>query len=40
MIFSMFLIKNVNKNKRSSNRQEFKNAQLQSQKPGSYKKGV
>ena len=40
MIFSMFLIKNVNKNKWSSNRQKFKNAHLQSQKPGSYNRKV
>ena len=38
MLFSMFLVKNVNKNKWSSNRQKFKNAQLQSQNPGSYRK--
>ena len=38
LLFSMFLIKNVNKNKLSSNRQKFKNAELQFQKPGSYKK--
>ena len=38
IIFSMFLVKNVDKNKWSSNRQKFKNAQLQFQKPGSYKK--
>ena len=36
----MFLIKNVNKNKLSSNRQKFQNAELQFQKPGSYKKKV
>ena len=37
MLFSMFLVKNINKNKWSSNRQKFKNAQLQFQNPGSYK---
>ena len=40
MLFSMFLVKNVNKNKLSSNRLKFKNAQLQFQNPGSYKKKV
>ena len=38
LLFLMFLIKNVNKNKWSSNRKKPKNTQLQFQNPGSYKK--
>ena len=38
MLFFTFSIKNVIKNKWSSNRQKFKNTQLQFKNPGSYKK--